>query len=56
MEVKVSEAQGQDCEVLSEGSVKQSCDLTNRNWIERQAQSDEWAKDHEVHIHQGLSL
>src|SRR5215813_13451389 len=33
MEVKTSEAQGQNREGLSEGSVEQSRDLTNRNRI-----------------------
>jgi hypothetical protein len=33
MEVKVSEAQGHHREVLSEGSVEQRCEPTDRNWI-----------------------
>ena len=35
MEVKDSEAQGCHREGGSEGSVKQMCELTNRNWINR---------------------
>ena len=33
MEVKASEAQGHHREVVSEGSVEQTCEPTNRNWI-----------------------
>lgn len=35
MEVKNREAQGRHCEVRSEGSVEQKCELTNRNWINK---------------------
>ena len=39
--------------MLSEGSVWQSRDLTNRNRIQRRSRSDELANGSEVHIHQG---
>jgi hypothetical protein len=42
--------------MLSEGSVEQSCDLTNRNRIVRQSRSDELASGSEVHIHLGPRL
>ncbi len=42
MEVKASEAQGQHREVLSEGSVEQRCEPTDRNWISRRKGRTSW--------------
>ncbi len=42
MEVKDREAQGRYCEVRSEGSVEQKCELTNRNWINRHGGRTSW--------------
>ena len=42
VEVKGSEAQGRHREVGSEGSVEQSCEPTNRNWIVRRQGRTSW--------------
>jgi len=42
MEVKASEAQGHHREVVSEGSVEQKCEPTNRNWILRREGRTSW--------------
>ena len=42
MEAKASEAQGQHREVLSEGSVEQRCEPTDRNWISRREGRTSW--------------
>jgi len=42
MEVKDREAQGHHREVLSEGSVEQKCELTNRNWINKRESWTSW--------------
>lgn len=42
MEVKNREAQGRHCEVGSEGSVEQKCELTNRNWINKREGWTSW--------------
>jgi len=42
--VKASEAQGHHREVLSEGSVEQTCELTNRNLISKRQGWTSWCE------------